>query len=199
MRISLKNSVYILTATALTTGCNLGGGLALMAVAPAQTYRLTTDGMTITPEQLENRRFRESLHRNIHVNDLAGNEELSRLFGGKLDEKDTNNVNEALRESLRNAGLLNNDQEAARYHLTTTVLANRLKGAADITVTTQMQFKLVDAVTGDTVMNESIASPSTILFTENHLYKVRIGKAMEGSVRENFRELLNRLEQVPVM
>lgn len=194
----------MLTAAALTMGCadaplELASGLGLMAAAPAQTYRLTAIGMSITPEQLEDRTFPERLHENIHVSDLAESEKLSRLFGGKLDEKDTDNVKEALRDSLRNAGLLSNDQKTARYQLATIVVANKLKGAADITVTTHMQFRLVDAVTGDTLMNESIASPSTVLFTENHLYKVRIGKAMEGSVRENFRALLNRLRQVPVM
>lgn len=105
----------------------------------------------------------------------------------------------ALCDSLRLVDLLNNDPKAARYQLMTTVTANKLRGAADITVTTHMQFRLIDSVTGETLMSESIASRSSIEFTENHLYQVRIGRAMEGSVRGNFRTLLDRLKQAPVM
>jgi hypothetical protein len=187
------------------TGCaggeallSLGSSVGMAAAAPRQTYRLAQANMIPPSEHLSASLFPEGLHANIFVGEFTGSEKLSLLFGGKLDENDAGNVQAALRDALRSAGLLNNDPETARYQLMTSVAENRLRGAADITVTTHMQFRLIDAVTGETLMDESIATPSTVLFSENHLYRVRIGKAMEGSIRENILVLLDRLGQLPV-
>lgn len=199
-----RNALFALAAAACVTGCaggealmSLGSSFAMVAGAPPQTYRLAQAGMTPSAEELGAGTFPERLRANIYVSDFVGSEKLARLFGGKLDPNDAGNVEAALRDALRLAGLLNGDPGAARYQLMTVVGENRLRGAADVTVTTHLQFRLIDAATGDTLMTESVATPSTVPFSENHLYRVRIGKAMERSVRGNIRALLDRLRQLP--
>lgn len=170
-----------------------------MHAPPHQTFRLAEERMAIPSEQLGGLSFAEGLHTNIYVDDIAGAEVLQRLHGGELDRNDAGNVRAALSKSMGNAGLLNNDPQTARYRLATEVTGNDTKGTMDIKVTTHMQFVLTDELTKETLLKESVASSGDVPFSsDNLLYKGRMGGAMEASVRENFRVLLNRLSQLSV-
>ena len=163
-----------------------------------QTYRLTVKGMTVPAGKFEENAFPESLRKNIYVTEIEGTETLKHLNGIALDAHDDSNVKAALSNSLNLAGLLNTDQKVARYQLSTVVTENRSSGAADVTVTTHLQFVLTEAATRETLLQESIATPSTVPVSEELLYKDRVGKAMEGSVKGDIRALLERLKQIPI-
>jgi hypothetical protein len=207
MKTGLKRSLCMALAALLimgSSGCGelfqLAGSTAFTLMLPPlpQTYRLSSNGMAIPVEQMERDAFPESLRKNIYVTGIDGTEILKHLNGIKLDDQDTVNVKAALSNSLDLAGLLNNDQKVSRYQLSTVVTENRTEGATDITVTTHMQFILTDAVTRETLLKESVATPNTVQFSDELLYKDRIGKAVEGSVRGNIRVLLDRLRQIAI-
>lgn len=203
MRSGMKPVVLLLSSTLILGGCAGGeqamgfaGNLLILIDPPQQTYRLAQEGMAFSASELDGREFPQKLKANIFLRDIAGSEMLTRLYGGKLASSDTNNVKAALHDSLQAGGLLSEDSKSARYQLNVSVAANRLQGAADITVTTHMQFNLIDMVTGETVMQESVAAPGSTSFSEHHLYKVRIGRAMERSIRGNVSSLLERLSKL---
>lgn len=206
MRTGLRNGLCIAGLALSLAGCAAGelfqvaGTTAFtFMVAPfPQTYRLSVEGMSLPAEQSEGKAFPAELHKNIYVSEIDGIEILKHLDGIRLDRHDAGNLKAALGQSLDLAGLLNEDPNLARYRLKTTVTDNRSEGFADILVTTRMQFVLTDVATGETVAQEAIATPSTVPVSEAPLYKDRVGKAMEGSVRGDLQALLERLSQLRI-
>jgi hypothetical protein len=207
LKTGLRRSLCRGVAAMLIMGCggcgelfHLAGGTAFtfMLAPPPQTYRLTLTGMSIPAEQLAGDTFPASLRKNIYVSEIEGTEILKHLNGIRLGDQDTGHVRAALSKSLDLAGLLNDDREFSRYQLATNVTENRSGGVADTTVTTRMHFVLTDAVTGETLLTESVATPYTVPISDELLYKDRVGRAMEGSIRGDIRVLLDRLSQVAI-
>jgi hypothetical protein len=158
--------------------------------------------MKVSASQLVSRAFPPGLHENIFVVDVGGLERLQDVpqYSMELAVEDKGNVKTALVESLRVAGLLSSNETSARYRLSALVTGNKnnttigaQRSIEAFTVTTSMQFKLVDSVTGETRLQETVQAPATVPFSRSN-FPAQVSEATEGSIRGSFQLLLDRLE-----
>lgn len=160
--------------------CYLLGGCAVGAL-PEQ--------MTFKSEQPLG--YDEALLGEISVSEVKGGQTTNPLWTSEIGGI---GFHTALKESLKLQGLL---AEEGRFQLNPTfVKVDQPFAGFDMTVSSEINYILIDTQTGQEVMNENIVSEHTSTVGDAFLGSARLQHANEGAARNNIQQLLNRLSEL---
>jgi hypothetical protein len=201
----MKFLLLLITAVLLLPGCQILGEATLRAVGlgPTVTYRLDAGGMTV--EKLPLRSTLIGTRSNeIFVLEVQGINNLHRLGNAILAEIDNEEVTKALRTTLRNQGVLAETVISSRYTLSTEILNVNLSGETEVSTSIEMRYQLrrtgdeVEVWRGVILSNGTSWSPEastrqTYPRGEEWRYLFGLRAAIEGSIRQNFIQFLERL------
>ena len=132
----------------------------------------------------------------LAVGEVGGGTGSDMWKGSKINGSD---VRLALIEALRQSNLFTEvtAEGAAAHTLTATLLTQNQPGVGiGMNVQLTIRYVVTHTATGREVFNERVSSSYTAAFGEALVGATRVRKANEGAVRENIRQLLERLEQV---
>jgi hypothetical protein len=150
--------------------------------------------MTVGPTAGLERPTDISLVGAVAIGRVEGGEETNPLWTSQVGSEDFRG---ALTDSLRNHGLLA-ESGAPRY-----VLNGHLLGlqqpmfGANMTVTSAVNYELVDAVAARPLTGETVQTPYTAKWNDAFVGVTRLRLANEGAIRENIKEYLERLYRKP--
>ncbi|MCJ8190171.1 hypothetical protein [Sphingomicrobium aestuariivivum] len=128
-----------------------------------------------------------SLGQTIRVGEISGGKKTT-----VVAEVSNEDFQAALRQSLANNGLL--ASSGGDYQLTAELM--RIKKPmvmVNAKVTSEVRYQLTDMATGELLMDELVEVDYTQSFGSALLGETRLRKAIEGSVRTNITEFLDRL------
>jgi len=112
-----------------------------------------------------------------------------------------NDFREAVQTSLREnrvfAGVEEGGQSDYRLDIAILSVGQPAVGLA-MTVSMTTSWKLSHSTTGEKVWEDTISSSYTAKFSESVLGYERLRKANEGAARENIREALKRMSDLPI-
>lgn len=180
MRYCISSGSIILAATFfLLGGC---------ATAP------DVKDMVVKPTAVEGKVFPEKLRNGVAVVNVAGGEETNPLWTSEVNSE---GFKSALIQSLLDAELLDPDEEKARYQLIAVLLnVDQPFMGFNMTVTSTVEYTLLDTSDGTTVFRERVVAPYTAKAGQAFLGMERLKLANEGSIRENIRLLIERLSKL---
>lgn len=138
----------------------------------------------------------ESTGATLVVGEVRGGEESTAWKGSKIN---ASNFRQALLQTLRQSILFTtvvSDGEAD-YELSSTLLAQEQPSMGmSMTVNMVVRYRLTDRATGESVLDQRIASTYKAGFGEALVGTARLRKANEGAVRENLKLLLERMDEL---
>ncbi len=173
--------LLFLSLAAMTTGC----------AGPAQVGR-----MVISPQEVAQYRGNTPLKDNVSINNVTGGQETNPLWTSEIGN---NEFRQALEQSLRATQLLSRDGNSGRYILSARILSvDQPLFGFSITVTTTVQYTLVDKANKDEVFNETISAPYTATVSDSFYAVDRLMLANEGSARANIRKLIQMLFELKI-
>ena len=158
---------------ALLAGCATPAAVSNMSVYTSQRT---------TPAVLKNA---------IAVADVTGGRETNPMWISQVSSPD---FRSALEDSLANAGIFERVLSASKYRLTANL--KQLEQPAfgiDMTVTSTINYTVVDTKTGKDVYSRLIRAPFTAGFSDSPLGATRVRIATEGSIKKNIEMLINDL------
>ena len=148
----------------------------------------------VVAQPAEPHRFPQSLREGIQVTNVAGGEKTNPLWTSEIN---ADGLRSALIESLKAWGRHDRTGEGAPYALIAVILdAKQPLAGLDMTVTTTVEYTLLDNATGAEVLHEAISSSYTAKVSDAFYGVERLKMANEGAVRENIRLLLDRLSRL---
>ncbi len=144
-----------------------------------------------TPLALRTAVAASSLKANIAVRDVTGGRETNPMWASQVSSSD---FERALEASLRDAGLLSGGKPLGQYQLIAHLKAldQPLIGAS-LTVTSTVQYTLVERASGKDVLSRTIVAPYTAAWNSAFAGVERLKLANEGSIRESIRQLIDLL------
>jgi hypothetical protein len=149
--------------------------------------------MSVTPTSLV-QPSDPSLVGGIAIGTIDGGQETNPLWTSEVSSEDFRG---ALSDSLRNHGLLA-EGKPPRYLLNGHLLGLQqpLVGLS-MTVSSNVNYELIDAATIEPVHGESVGAKYTAQFSDAFAGIKRLRLANEGAIRENIKEYLDRLRRKP--
>jgi hypothetical protein len=180
-------ATFLIASTALAAaGCATGA---------------TAGGMTAAPPPLA--AANSALHGRVSVLPVRGGRATNRFLGSRIGDRE---FEQALRDSLREAGLLAPSASQARYTLQAEILE------ADVvdqnpsfvvldpsrTVTSTIHYLLTDTGSGATLLDRRIEVPYTAGARSAFRTETRNQLAQEGTARESIETLLDELAALQV-
>lgn len=168
------NRLAVLLLVASLGGCAVGAGPAGMTFreSPPASY----------PEELQGQ---------VVVDSVSGGKSTNPLWTSQIKDIAFEN---ALRASLEAVGLL---AESGRYLLTATLVrVDQPLAGFDMTVTTEIAYRLVDGNTGQAVLETTITATHTATVGDAFMGAERLKLANEGSARRNIAELMRQLAEL---
>lgn len=170
----------LVLAFALLAGCGTPSQSLTMTLTPAEALQLRT----WVPDGLK---------QNVELDRVKGGEETSRWWGSRVSGLA---LEQAMEDSLRAVGMLPaSPQAAARYQLRAQLVSLvQPLVAADTTVTTTINYALVEKANGAVLYQRSVRTAHTAEFTDALLSQPeRARLANEGAVRQNIATALRDL------
>lgn len=171
----------------LASGLLLLGGCATPA---------TQMGMTVaTPQTGLSRPIPERLRGQIAVKDVMGGSETNPMLVSNIGSSDFEN---ALEASLRNVGLGTANRQSGRYRVAATLIrVDKPLLGASLTVTTTVNYDLIERSSNKTVWTRTITKDYTAQFSDAFLGAERLRLANEGSARANISAFIDELSASP--
>lgn len=149
-------------------------------------------GMTILPGDLEGPAS-PSVASSVGVGRVSGGKETSPAWKSNIDNGP---FLEALRESLRLAGLLADRPDAPLAVDATLVRVDSPSFGFDLTVTSVVRYTVRETRTGAVVIDEEITATHTATVGDAFVGSTRLQLANEGSARKNIALLVRRLNTI---
>jgi hypothetical protein len=120
------------------------------------------------------------------------------LFAPSISMPDSNMYQDVITKTLINSKLFNNVSTEGKsdYILSSTVVGERLIGSFHNVGLFLIRYKLTDEKTGTTVWNDNIFSFSSISCKEIYYGEERCAKVVETGVRDNMKQLTNKLAEI---
>jgi hypothetical protein len=135
------------------------------------------------------------LKSNVAIKDVTGGQETNPMWKSNVSSSE---FDRALEASLRDAGLLSLNRQAGTHALTAHLqkLDQPFAGIS-MTVTATVQYALVERSSGKEVWSRTVATPFTAEWNSAFVGTERLRLANEGAVRENLKQLIDQLSQLP--
>jgi hypothetical protein len=167
--------------------CTMLVSLLLSACATAPDI----EDMVVGAEAGERLAFHQNLQNKIMVTSVEGGDETNPLWTSEIESE---GFKSALVESLKAAGLLSAEENAAGYQLSVKILAvDQPVFGFDMTVSAEVEYKLASMTTGEVVFNETLKSEYTATMDDAFYGPERLKIANEGAVKQNIKMLLEEL------
>lgn len=151
----------------------------------------TKEGMTYisaTPMK-----FSDALENEVTVDSVEGGQSTNPLWTSEISD---DAFADALKATLEALGLLSDN---GRYQLRVILKeVDQPLFGLDLTVTTVINYQLIDTQTNQTIVNETIEAKHTATFDDAFAAIKRLRLANEGSARKNIAELVNRLSEINI-
>jgi len=178
MQISTRFALWLVLALATTlVGC----------AAPARIDQMKVD----TSLAIRTTVAASPLKTNLAIKDVTGGSETNPMGASKVSSQD---FERALEASLRDAGLLSAGRAMGKYQLQAHMqrLEQPMFGAS-MTVTSKVQYTLIERSTGKEVAERTLAAPFTAAWSAAFAGTERLKLANEGAIRENIKQLIDWL------
>ncbi|WP_256657372.1 hypothetical protein [Pseudomonas sp. 2FE] len=153
------------------------------------------EGMTVSDNQAQALQFDKPLHDNLQLSEVAGGEKTNPLWTSEIDGTA---FQAALHQSLNNAGLLSASSQAPFALRAKLQRVDQPLFGLDFEVTTEVEYTLVDNVSGKVLFREVVRAPFTAGVGDAFYGVKRLRLANEGSAKENIAALLKRLSVLKV-
>lgn len=147
--------------------------------------------MTIPSEEAIQYSGDTPLKNNITVDSVTGGQDTNPLWTSEIGNSE---FRQALEQSLASANLLSSEGNNADYRLSAIMISvsQPIMGLS-MTVTTTIQYVLIDITNDKELLIETIVAPYTAKFSESLLGVERLKIANEGSARANISQLIEKL------
>lgn len=147
--------------------------------------------MTIPSEEVIQYSRDTPLKNNITVDNVTGGQDTNPLWTSEIGNSE---FRQALEQSLASANLLSSEGNNADYRLSAIMISvsQPIMGLS-MTVTTTIQYVLIDITNDKELLIETIVAPYTAKFSESLLGVERLKIANEGSARANISQLIEKL------
>lgn len=163
-----------------------------LALASACAEGATARGMTVTPADLKGPAS-PSVSSSVGVGKVSGGKETNPAWKSNIDNGP---FMDALRESLRLAGLLSDRPDAPLSVDAALVSVDSPTFGFDLTVTSVVRYTVREARTGAVVIDEEIRATHTATVSDAFYGPTRLQLANEGSARKNIALLVQRLNTI---
>jgi hypothetical protein len=152
----------------------------------------TQMGMTVaTPQTGLLRPIPERLRGQVAVKDVMGGSETNPMLVSNISSSD---FETALEASLRNVGLGAANRQSGRYLVGATLIkVDKPLFGASLTVTTTVNYDLIERSSNKTVWTKTITKDYTAQFSDAFLGAERLRLANEGSARANISAFIDEL------
>lgn len=148
------------------------------------------ENMMINDQQAHAQQYDAGLRNNLRVSEVEGGEKTNPLWTSEIDGAD---FRTALEKSLGNAGLLSQGDKAAYSLRAKLVSIEQPVFGFSFTVTSTVEYSLVENAGGRVVWQEAVKEPFTAGVGDAFYGVTRLRLANEGSARANINTLLQRL------
>lgn len=148
------------------------------------------ENMMINDQQAHAQQYDAGLSNNLQVSNVEGGEKTNPLWTSEIDGAD---FRTALEKSLGNAGLLSQGGKAAYSLRAKLVSIEQPVFGFSFTVTSTVEYSLVENAGGRVVWQETVKEPFTAGVGDAFYGVTRLRLANEGSARANINTLLQRL------
>lgn len=167
-------SILILSAVLL-------GGCA----APARIDQMSTSA---TAQQ---RIAATPMRNNIAVRDVSGGKETNPMWKSNVGNSE---FEQALENSLRDAGLLSAGKQAGKYMLTAHMeKVDQPMLGASMTVTVTVNYSLVERASGKEILNRTVNLPYTAAWNSSFIGTERLRLANEGAIKVNIGKIIEEI------
>ena len=128
---------------------------------------------------------------NVAIGDVTGGSSTNPMWLSKVGGAE---FEKALEASLKNAGFLSANRQVGDYKLVADLkeIKQPMIGI-DMTVTSSVEYQLIERSTGKNIYRETISAPHTARMSDAFLGTERLKLANEGSIRSNIERLIQRL------
>lgn len=148
------------------------------------------ENMQVNDQQAHTQAYDAALRDNLQVADVEGGKKTNPMWTSQIDGAD---FRAALVQSLGKAGLLGQDDKAAYSLRTKLVSLDQPVFGFNFTVTSTVEYSLVETASGRVVWQETVKEPFTAGVGDAFYGVTRLRLANEGSARANINTLLQRL------
>ena len=171
------NTVKIIIATFILS-------MLLGCASAAKTQNMIYSGRV-------SRKYHQALKNAVGVAETTGGSETKSIGTSEISNEA---FGKALKESLRKQDLFS---EYGKYQLEVHILkVTRPLGRFNMTVTTHVEYTLVDSTTTKVVFEETIIADHTAITTDALTAIKRLRLANEGSAKRNIAQFLNQLSRL---
>ncbi len=132
------------------------------------------------------------LHHAVSLNAVQGGEETNPLWTSQVSAED---FQKALEVSLQEAGYLSKDNSAYSLTVNFEGLKQPFVGF-NMTVTSSVNYDLKDLKKEKSILNENINAKFTATVSDAFVGVKRLRMANEGSIKENIKQLIDKLSQL---
>jgi hypothetical protein len=164
-----------LMSVSLLSGC----------AAPARTDQMVSSA---TPSQ---RIASTAMRNNVAVRDISGGKDTNPMWVSNIGNSE---FEQALENSLRDAGLLSAGKQAGKYQLTAHMeKIDQPMFGASMTVTATVNYSLVERATGKEILNRTVNLPYTAAWNSSFIGTERLRLANEGAIRVNIAKIIDEI------
>ena len=166
---------------------------AFIAVCAGCASPARTINMSVTPDQAH-LTYSSDLQQRVQLSEVTGGRKTNPLWTSQINGPD---FAAALKQSLANAHLLGD--QSAPYSLRANLLrGNQPAFGLDFTVTTEVEYTLLQSNTNQVLWREVVETPFTAGVGDSLMGVKRLRLANEGSARTNISALLKRLSELKI-
>ena len=152
--------------------------------------------MTIPSEEVVHYDGDTPLENDVTVESVTGGQDTNPLWTSEIGNDE---FRQALEQSLAAANLLSPEENNAHYKLSAIMLSvNQPVIGVSMTVTTTIQYVLIDITSNKELLIETIVAPYTAKFSDALLGVERLKLANEGSARANITQLIQKLYELKI-
>lgn len=160
--------------------------LALILTGCASSAKV--ENMLVNAPQVQT--YDAALRDNMKITSVNGGGKTNPLWTSQIEGAD---FRSALEQSLSKAGLLGQSDKANYVLRANLVSLDQPLFGLNFTVTSMVEYNLVDNATGRVIWTDKVEAPFTAGVSDSFFGVKRLRLANEGSARENINELLKRL------
>lgn len=153
------------------------------------------ESMTVSESSASPQSFDPALQSNLQLDEVKGGSQTNPLWTSEIAGAD---FQVALRQSLDNAGLLSQANQAPLSLSANLLRVDQPMFGLDFTVTTVVEYVLVDKASGAVLLRETLTTPYTAGVGDAFVAVKRLRLANEGAAKENIAALLKRLGALKV-
>ncbi|KAF1069996.1 MAG: hypothetical protein GAK45_00936 [Pseudomonas citronellolis] len=151
------------------------------------------ENMQVTAQTAHAQTYEATLQNNLKLDSVDGGRKTNPLWTSQIESAD---FRTALEQSLIRAGLLNTTDKAAYSLRANLVRLDQPMFGFSFTVTSVVEYSLVENASGRVVWHDSVEAPFTAGVGDAFYGVTRLRLANEGSARQNIQQLLVRLSEL---